>query len=72
VTKDEFRAILLDLGLTQAALAKDVGVTRRAVVYWAAGKRAVPARVVTLLRQAMLRGWWESPTGSAGHGGKAS
>jgi len=54
----ELRGILTDLGLSQAQFARDVGVSRRAVVHWASAKRRIPARVVALLRRAKRRGYW--------------
>jgi plasmid maintenance system antidote protein VapI len=65
VTATEFRAILRDLGVTQTAVAEALGVTRRAVVYWCAGKRRIPAAAIRLVRQAEERGYWSQPPPNA-------
>jgi DNA-binding XRE family transcriptional regulator len=42
------------LGLTQAQLAEALGVTRRAVVYWEAGRRSI-ARPVEMAVESLLQ-----------------
>jgi hypothetical protein len=63
VTHEELRAILTDLGVTQAQMSRDLGVSYRAAKVWYRGpikgrSAKIPARVVALLRQAMARGYW--------------
>lgn len=57
----ELRRILLDLGLSQSQLARDIGCSRRAVVYWAAGRRRIPSDLIRRLRLAERRGYWTRP-----------
>lgn len=60
---EELREILADLGVSQACLARTLGVTRRAVVFWMAGGRRIPAETVRAVRLAKRRGYWTSPRG---------
>ena len=61
MTEIELRAILADLGLSQAELARHLGVTRRAVAYWLAGQRRILSPTVRLMRLAKRRGYWKAP-----------
>jgi transcriptional regulator with XRE-family HTH domain len=45
MTKDEFKAARLSLGLSQRALGEALGKTQRMVAYYEAGKVAVPNSV---------------------------
>ena len=55
MTPDEFKSARNDLGLTQGALAKKLGVSCRAVQSWeatGAGARAVPGIFIRVMRLA--------------------
>jgi DNA-binding transcriptional regulator YiaG len=70
VTHEELRAILTDLGVSQAQMSRDLGASYRTVKVWARGptpgrQAKIPARVVAALRQAMQRGYWGEPPPSA-------
>jgi len=54
----ELREALDDLGLPQSQLARELGVSRRLVVYWLAGERTIHADAVRLVRMAVRRGYW--------------
>jgi hypothetical protein len=58
MTGDDLRALLGELGVSQANFARLVGVTSRAVSLWMAGERAVPGPV-----EAYARLLWELPVG---------
>lgn len=49
MTRDDFRAALDRLGLTQTGAARVLGVDERTTRRWAAGERAVPPPVERLL-----------------------
>ena len=49
MTPEEFRASLALLGLTQQGFGRLAGISGRAVQLWAAGDRAIPGTVETLL-----------------------
>jgi DNA-binding transcriptional regulator YiaG len=55
MTPDQFRAVLADLGLSQAGFARFAMVDARTVRRWCDGTRAVPGPVVALLRLAGQR-----------------
>lgn len=61
MTHTEMRAILEGVGLSQAALARELGVSYRTVKRWAAGTSRIPAPAVRLLRVACNRGYWPKP-----------
>jgi len=50
VTAQQFLEALTRLNLSQADVARQLGVTRGAVSRWASGARAVPGPVVELIR----------------------
>lgn len=54
MTAKEFAGLLRELGLSQMACARLLGVDGRTVRYWVSGKRPVPARFVKFLAQATI------------------
>ena len=50
MTKDEFKQIRTQLGLTQEQLAREIGVTLGAVQKWELGLRGISGPVARLLR----------------------
>lgn len=50
VTGDDLRAILVDLGVSQADFARLLDITPRAVSLWVAGERAIPGPANAYLR----------------------
>ena len=55
MTSDEFKATREKLELTQSQLAYKIGLSERAVRYYALGVRSVPA-AVSILLETFLRG----------------
>lgn len=49
MTADEMKAARARMSMTQARMAEAIGVTPRAVQYWEAGRRKVPASVAKLI-----------------------
>lgn len=50
MTKEEFRQLRLQLGLTQEQLAREIGVTLGAVQKWELGLRGISGPVARLVR----------------------
>jgi len=53
----QFRTALIDLDLNQVEIARQLGVTARAVRYWVAGTHPIPEAVALLIRT-----WLATPT----------
>ena len=53
----QFRAALNELSLNQVEIARELGVTARAVRYWVAGTYPIPESVALL-----IRAWLATPT----------
>ena len=50
LTPDELRAILAQLGISQAALAREMGITEQAVNNWTAGRRPLHGPAAAAIR----------------------
>ena len=57
----QLSAHLAALGLSKSAFARDIGVSRRCVVYWCAGARKVPAHARAVVYRSVKRGYWVTP-----------
>jgi DNA-binding transcriptional regulator YiaG len=50
MTPDELRRAISDLGMTQVAFARRIGVAPQTVRRWLAGQRRIPGSIVELVR----------------------
>jgi len=50
MNKDEFRAILYKLGVSQHKLARALGISPRSVEYYLSGERAISGSVCQLMK----------------------